>query len=106
MIERGGRNARPARPHLADSELQANTREDTDQRFQHRQKIEPAAGWLRAAGANDRPIADLKAKRKAPPPSRMATEQPQFQACFRSCFSVQTFMDFMPVSASVLVLNV
>jgi len=32
----------------------------------------------------------------------MATGQPQCDACF----SVQTFMDFMPVSASVLVLNV
>jgi hypothetical protein len=42
------------------------------------------------------------AKGKALPPYRMVTGQPQFEAYF----SVQTFMVFMPVSASVLVLNV
>src|SRR5713226_8334946 len=68
----------------------------------HGQKIQPAADWPRATGASDRPISDLKGKGKALPPSRMATGQPQFEAYF----SVQTFMDFMPVSASVLVSNV
>jgi len=44
----------------------AETTRDAEQRFQHRQKVEPAADRLRAAGASEPPIADLKAKRKGP----------------------------------------
>jgi hypothetical protein len=60
-----------------------------------------------ATGGGERSIAVLKGKRKALPPSRMATGQTIVQSpFFEAYFSVQTFMDFMPVSASVLVLNV
>jgi len=51
-----------ARPHLAESDRQRTPVEitrDAEQRFQHQQKIEPAADWLGATGPGDRPIADL-----------------------------------------------
>jgi len=78
---------------------------DAEQRFQ--QKIEPAADWLRAAGASDRPIADLKAKRKGPATIKDGDRATTVPSLFSEAyFSVQTFMVFMPVSASVLDLNV
>jgi len=53
-------------PILNCRRARGKTTRDAERRFQHRQKVEPAADRLRAAGASERPIADLKAKRKGP----------------------------------------
>jgi hypothetical protein len=68
------------RPILSRQRTPSAITRDAEQRFQHQQTL---------------------------PPSRMVPGQPQFQArFFEAYFSVQTFMVFMPVSASVLVLNI
>jgi hypothetical protein len=99
-----------ARPHPAESDRQRTPAEitrDAEQRFQHQQKIEPTADWLGASGPGDRPIADLKAKRKGPAAIRDGDRATAVRSLFSEAyFSVQTFMVFMPVSASVLVLNI
>jgi len=94
-----------AEPHPAGSELQANTSGDNPRRRtavpNTGKKIEPAAG------ASDRPIADLKGKKgKALPPSRMATGNHSSKPVFRSLFFRADLHGFHAVSASVLVLNV
>jgi hypothetical protein len=95
-------------PILNCRRTRGKTTRDAEQRFQHRQKVEPAADWLHAAGASDRPIADLwKAKRKGPATIQDGDRATTVPSLFSEAyFSVQTFMDFMPVSASVLVLNI
>jgi hypothetical protein len=59
-----------------------------------------------ATGASDRSFADLKDKERPCRHQGWRQGNHSSKPFFEAYFSVQTFMDFMPVSASVLVLNV
>jgi hypothetical protein len=71
------------------------------------QKSNPWLIGLARPASGDRPFADLKEKRKGPATIQDGDRATAVRSLFSEAyFSVQTFMVFMPVSASVLDLNI